>query len=380
MGKTRLQTVRQTAGGTGYSQADVINMLQRRAAMLGMPVMSSASLKTKLSEWENGRSAVSQPYRRLFRDVYGRTNEELGFPPENEDDEADELLARLEIARTIDAGTIDLFRRQVDQARHVDRQFGGIAVLDQLRSNIRHMEELLSYGAAGGQREQLAGVLTEASALAGWEALDRNAIRQAWDHHERAKAAAREANSPLLLAHSTAQQAFILIDLEQFDQAVDQLAQARGVAEQSAPALLRAWLAAAHGEGLSAAGQRDDALHAFDAAGALLPDDPTAPELPFLFLAGAHLDRWRGHAMGRLGESDAIDQLRDALPRLPADFTRARTGMLVDLAFAHAAAGDRDEALDYARQAKRLAAQIKSDRQLRRLSRLVLPTDGAGPA
>ncbi|MGQ0842258.1 tetratricopeptide repeat protein [Actinokineospora sp.] len=380
MGKTRLQTVRKTAGGAGYSQVDVINMLQQRAAMLGMPVMSSASLKTKLSEWENGHSAVSQPYRRLFRDIYGRTNEELGFPSENEDDEADELLSRLAIARTVDAGTVELFRRQVDQARHVDRQFGGIAVLDQLRSNIRHMDDLLSYGTARGQREQLAGVLAEASALAGWEALDRNAIRQAWDHHERAKTAAREACSPLLLAHSTAQQAFVLIDLGEVEQAVDQLAQARDIAEHSAPALLRAWLAAAHGEGLAADGRRDAALHAFDAAGALLPNDPVAPSLPYLFLGGAHLDRWRGHALSRLGEPEATDQLRDALSRLPSEFTRARTGMLVDLAFAHAAAGDRDEALNYARQAKRLASQIKSDRQLRRLSRLILPTNGIGPA
>jgi hypothetical protein len=58
---------------------------------------------------------------------------------------------------------------------------------------------------------------------------------------------------------------------------------------------------------------------------------------------------------------DAIDHLSDALPRLPTSFVRARTGMLVDLAHAHATAGDRDAALDYTRQAKRLAAQINSD-------------------
>jgi len=54
--------------------------------------------------------------------------------------------------------------------------------------------------------------------------------------------------------------------------------------------------------------------------------------------------------------------------------------MLVDLAFAHATAGDRDAALEYARQARRLAAQIKSDRQLRRLSGLILPTSARDTA
>jgi tetratricopeptide (TPR) repeat protein len=275
---------------------------------------------------------------------------------------------------------VDLFRRQVDDARHVDRRFGGITLLDQLRSSIAQIESFLSFSTVNGQREALAGVLTEASTLAGWEALDRNALGQAWDHYERAKAAARESGSPSLLAHATAEQAFVLVDLGETELAVEQLAHARALAEHTAPALLRAWLAAAHGEGLAAVGRRDDALHAFDRADALLPADPVDAALPFLFLGGAHLDRWRGHALSRLGEPDAIEQLSTALPRLPDAFTRARTGMLVDLAFAHAATGDRDAALSFARQARRLALQIRSDRHQRRLSGLILPGATSGAA
>jgi tetratricopeptide (TPR) repeat protein len=377
-GATKLQEVRHTLG---YSAGAVVELLSKRAEKLNFSIMSPTSLKTKLSRWENGHEPVSLPeYRRLFREIYGRTNEELGFPPDEDGDEAEELLAQLAIARTVDAGTVELFRQQVEQARHVDRRFGSVTVLDQLRHHIEKIEELLGYSTLRGQREALAGVLTEASALAGWEALDRNAIRQAWDHHERAKAGAREAGSTLLLAHATAQQAFILIDLGQYEQAVEQLAEARALAKNQAPELLRSWLAAAHGEGLAAVGQRDDALRAFDAASSLLPADPVDPSLPFLFLAGAHLDRWRGNALSRLGDPDAIDQISDALPRLPPDFMRARTTMLVDLAFAHAATGDRDAALQHARDAKRLAMQIKSDRQLRRLGGLILPTGRTGTA
>lgn len=378
MAATKLQEVRRTLG---YSSNAVISLLLQRAEALNYAVMSPASLKTKLSRWENGHEQVGLPeYHRLFRDIYGRTNEELGFPPESGEDEREELLAQITIARSVDAGTVELFKQQVEQARHVDRQFGGVTVLDQLRSNILQIERLLGYSTMRGQREALAGVLTEASALAGWEALDRNAIRQAWEHHERAKTAAREANSPVLLAHSTAQQAFILIDLGQFDLAVEQLSQARAIAQDNAPVLLRAWLAAAHGEGLAAAGQRDLALRAFDTADGLLPNDPVDPSLPYLFLAGAHLDRWRGHTLSRLGEPDAIEQITHALPRLPAEFIRSRASMLVDLAYAYAASGDRDAAVEHARQAKRLAMQIKSDRQLGRLNRLILPTGGPSAA
>lgn len=371
MVKTKLQAIRLLRPGCTQAKAvdDVLRLAHRR----NIPVMSRPALLTKISRWENGHERVGDPYRGLFRELYGRTNEELGFPPEVEDEEAEELLSRLTLARTVDAAIIEGFANQVDHARRVDRQFGGVTQLEGLRNLIKQVEDLLRYNTVGGQRAGLAGVLTEASALAGWEALDRNASRSAWDHHEVAKAAALEAGSPLLLAHSMAQQAFILLDLDQVDLAVNQLAEARALAEGTAPGLLRSWLAAAHGEGLAAAGSRDEALRAFDAACALLPGDPVHPALPFLFLGGAHLDRWRGNALSKLGEPDAISQLEAALPHLPADFNRARAGMLVDLAYAYAAAGDRDMALRHAQQAKRLASQIKSDRQLRRLGGLILP-------
>ena len=372
MAATKLQAVRRQLG---YSAAAVIQTMLKRAEALDIPVMSPSSLKTKLSSWENGHEQVSLPtYQRLFREIYGRTNEELGFPTESEDDEVEELRGRLAAARTIDSGLVDAFRNQVESARRIDNRFGGVTVLDQLRTGIEQLEDLLAHSTSSQQRQELARVLTDAATLAGWQALDRSAIRQAWNLHEKAKAAAREADSVPLLAHATAQQAFILIDVGELAAAVEQLGDARDLAQHSAPPLLRAWLAAAHGEGFAAVGERDDSLRAFDASSTLLPTDPVDPALPFLFLGGVHLDRWRGHALGRMGEPDAIDQLADALPRLPAEFSRARTAMLVDLAFAHAAAGDRDAALSHARQARRLASQIKSDRHLRRLSGLILPT------
>jgi tetratricopeptide (TPR) repeat protein len=172
----------------------------------------------------------------------------------------------------------------------------------------------------------------------------------------------------------------VLIDLGQTVAAAEQLGHARALAEQAASPLLRAWLAAAHGEGLAAIDERDDALRAFDAADALSPENPQDPALPFIFLGGSHLDRWRGNALSKLGEPDAIEQLTDVLARVPGEYTRAKLGTLVDLAFAHAAAGDRDAAQHYARQARRVASQIKSDRQLRRLGKLILPGGASGVA
>lgn len=374
MAATKLQAVRKQLN---YKAADVITLLIRRADALGMPVMEPTSLKTKLSRWENGHEQVSEPYQRLFRDVYGRTNAELGFPADDEDDEVSELRSRLALARSVDSAAVEAFRRQIDNARKVDRQFGGLTLLEQLRNLIGRIEELLSFSTARRQREALAGVLTEASTLAGWVALDRNAIGQAWNHYERAKAAAREFGSTTALAHALAEQAFVLIDIGETQHAVEQLEHARSLGDGVVPPLLQAWLAAASGEGFAAAGRRNEALRAFDTAQALLPTDPNDPALPFLFLGDAHLDRWRGNALAKLGELDAVEHLTEALPRLPKAFVRARVAMMVDLAFAHAAAGDRDQAQYYARQARQLGKQIRSDRHLRRLSGLVLPTSGS---
>jgi tetratricopeptide (TPR) repeat protein len=368
---TQLQAVRRNLG---YTAAQVIDLLTRRADSLNLPIATKPSLKTKLSRWENAKELPSDIYRRLFRDIYGRTNAELGFPDDPPaDPEAAELRARIARARTIDPATVDLFCRQIDHARRVDRQYGALTQLDALRTHITQVHDLLAHSSTGGHRAALAATLTEASTLAGWQALDRAAVGQAWAHYERAKNAAREAGSPALLAHATAEQAFVLIDIDDTHAAVAQLAHARDLAENTAAPLLRAWLAAAHGEALAAAGHADDARRAFDTANALLPADPEDPQLPFLFLADAHLHRWHGHALARVGDPTAITQLTGALNRLPAAFVRARAALLVDLAYAHAASGDRDAALTHARQARLLASQVKSDRQQRRLQRLHLP-------
>jgi tetratricopeptide (TPR) repeat protein len=369
--KTKLQAVRTELG---YSAATAATLLTQRAAALNIPIMSPASLKTKLSRWENGHEAVGLPeYRRLFREIYGRTNTELGFPTDPGSTPADELRARLAVARTVDATTVETFRAEIDNVRRIDRQFGGLTQLDQLRQLINQVTELLTFGPAGGHRSELATALVEASTLAGWQALDRNDHTQAWTHYERAKHAAREAGSTILLAHATAEQSFVLTALNENDHAAEQIAHTRDLAGHGPP-LLRAWLAAAHGEALAATGNRDGAIRAFDDAAAQLPSDPVDEALPFVFLGGAHLDRWRGNALAQLGDPEAIDQLTRALAELPHAWVRARTALLVDLAYAHASTGERDAALARAREARQLAQRIHSDRQLRRLAALVLPT------
>lgn len=289
----------------------------------------------------------------------------------SENDASVELRQRLNASRHVDWTVIDLLREQLASLRRLDRQMGAIVAYDEVRAKLEQVRQLHSYSLTPNMRTALAGLQSELGALAGWEALDRYEIVRAWEYHELAKQAAREADSPGLLAHATAQQAFVLSELGEMQLAVAQLIEARNLVKQAAPRLLLAWLAAAHGEGFAAAGRRDEALRAFDVAGSLLPADPVDPALPFLFLEGVHLDRWRGHALARLGDADAVEVLTNALERLDPTFTRAETSLRVDLSVALVVTGEHFRARAHAERAGQLATEIGSVRQQRRMLALV---------
>jgi hypothetical protein len=371
VGRTPLQRARHKVGWT--ADATVWRLIDLARAE-GVPVASRSSLATQLSRWENGRPVDDERYQKLLCQVYGRTRAELGFEDEEVDESAEELRTRLQVARTVDRPTVELFRAQVEAARRVDRRFGGITQLEAVRAQMTDVERLLRFGAAPSERPALAGALVEAATLAGWEALDRVALRAAWDHHEVALLAAREAESPALLAHAMAQQAMVLVDLGEHQIAVERVVEARNHAGREVARVLASWLAAAEGEIRAAASDPSGALRAFDEADALIPAEPQDPDLPFLFLADGHLDRWRGHVLAQVGDEGALHQLEGVLDRLPSDFVRARASTLVDLAVASSHAGDRDAALHYSTEARRVAGRVASNRQLRRLSRLRLPT------
>lgn len=308
----------------------------------------------------------------LLERIFGVSITALLAPPRSdaEDHATVEIRQRLSAARHVDLAVIELFRGQLTALRRLDRQMGGIVAYGEVREKVEQVRQLHSYSISPGVRAELARLLSELGALAGWEALDRYEIGPAWEHHELAKQAAHEAGAHGLLAHTIAQQAFVLSELGEVEPAVAQLAQARSLVKRTAPGLLRAWLAAAHGEGLAAAGHRDEALRAFDAAGSLLPADPVDPALPFLFLQGAHLDRWRGHALARLGDVEAVGVLTSALERLDPTFTRAETALRVDLATALSSTGEHEGARVHAESAERLATEIGSVRQRHRMREL----------
>ena len=124
-----------------------------------------------------------------------------------------DLLRQITAARSIDGTVVRVLQGETDNIRLLDRRLGAPAVAGKLEAHISHIETGLRYSLRPGNRQQLAAVLADASALAGWQAIDMGRLPRAWAHFERATAAAREAGDACLLAFAAGEQAYVLLDL-----------------------------------------------------------------------------------------------------------------------------------------------------------------------
>ena len=330
---------------------------------------------------DDGRSLgpVRAGTRKLLETMFSVPVEQLlrPVPPAQAErfdssDDALSLRARIAAGRTVDAQTIDLLRRKLDITRVIDRRLGASALLGELRGQIEQMEQALGNALNPVVRSSLAEVLVDASTLAGWQSLDQGMVGEAWDHYNRARAAAREADSRELEAYACAGQAVVLLDVGDSKAAVELTDHARALAKGQTSGLLRSWLTAGYGEACAANGDQRECLNAFDDALRSMTSRPMSPETPYLVFGPTHLERWRGNALARLGEPEAIPVLSDVLDQLDPTFTRAATALRVDLVQVFTATGEMAAAAEQAQHARLLAAQIGSIRQRRRLDALVI--------
>ncbi|MCO6010556.1 XRE family transcriptional regulator [Actinoallomurus purpureus] len=360
--------LRRTRDEFGWKVSQLIAVLRRCAPHAGVTLGSDKSLKTTISRHETGK-VTPDDWRKLYRLAYGRTDEELGFTgpiaPEMTAP-ADELRQRLATARRVDMPLVRQMHQQVHQIRLLDRRLGAPSLLEQTRSVMATLAELLAYSLNPSVREALAAVLADAGALAAWQALDVGAVQQAWAHYETAKTAAREAASPVLFAHAMGEQTYALHDLGRLTDALSLVRQARTLAGKGCPPLLLCWLHAVEAE-VQAALADDACRKTLERSAMFLPAEADDPALPFITLNEAHHARWRGHCLAQVGDEEAVTYLTTALHEIDASFVRAAAGLRCDLALALAAQGELDEARAHLRRARLLANQVGSVRQRKRI-------------
>ncbi|MEV5248433.1 XRE family transcriptional regulator [Streptomyces werraensis] len=329
-----------------------------------------------VSEWENGRRAISDRYAAILRKLLGVTDFELrGVSEESAPaaaDGYDDLLSRIDSASSVSASMVKTFNDQTELLRTMDRQMGAAGLVDQMTGHLAALEDALNFAVLPAARRPVALALAGASTLAAWQAIDSGAIERAWRHYELAKRAARDAEAPMYLAHAMGEQAYVLSDAGRPALALELVRDAQRTLAQSGSRRLRAWLHAAEAELCAHAGLVDDCKRALDMAMDVIPEGPEDrdPDMLSIFLNGAHLARWRGNVLGLLGDEAAVSSLYGALEVMDPTFVRARAGLHADLAQAHLARAEYDDASKHLRQARLLASRTGSVRQRRRVDRL----------
>lgn len=360
----------------GWSQERLVREIEQYARRHVTDVASTASLRVYVSEWENEKRTISDRYAVILRQLLGATDAELRGGPVAATpataDGYDELLNRIDSASSVSEPMVKTFNDQTELLRTMDRQMGAAGLVDQMAGHLSALEDALNFTVLPSARRPVALALAGASTLAAWQAIDSGAVQRAWRHYELAKRAARDAEAPMYLAHAMAEQAYVLCEAGRPSLAVELVRDAQRTLAGDGSPRLRAWLYAAEAEMCAHAGMPDDCRRALDAAGASIPSESgdRDPDMLSIFLNGAHLTRWRGNVLALLGDDEAVTSLYGALDAVDPTFVRAQSGLHTDLAQAHLARAEYDEANTHLRQARLLASRTGSVRQRRRVDLL----------
>lgn len=348
----------------GWSRSRLISELRRSAALDGTRLPSDDSLKRMVRMWVSGDRQPSPFYKALLARAFGVANQDNGAEPL---DSFLELLDRAE--DNVDRGLLNALEAQTDSLRALDRRLGAHRLLQQAEAHASNMADMIQWGPFGALRRQLAAAAAEAAALAGWQALDLGKLKTSWRLHTHARALAHESEDAGVIAHVTAQQAYVLLDAGRVEQAIAQFEAARRGAGGRVPGSIRAWLLAAEAE--ARATSRD--LPNTSRLLALAESEPTDDDpVPYVFVNGAHLARWRGNCFARAGHPESTAVLTHALSVLDPSFTRAAAGLHADLATSYTVSGDREAASHHAQIAARLSATTGSKRHRNRVRALLL--------
>ncbi|WP_243711357.1 XRE family transcriptional regulator [Actinomadura sp. KC216] len=336
-------------------------------------IASSASLKVYISEWENGRRSVAEPYTTILRALLGWTSEELfqEITPQAADG-YDELIRQIDTAQAVSRSMVNTFTSQTELLRTQDRMAGAFSIVDQMNAHLAALQEALTFAVLPDARRPVARELAGAATLAAWQALDVGAADRAWRHYEMGKQAAKEADDVRYLAHAMGEQAFVLADAGRPALGVELINEALRIGTSQLSAKLRAWLLSADAELRALAHDAEGAQRALEKAAQTMPDttDPRDEDIASIFLSTEHFRRWTGHTLVLLGDEEAISTQYGVLESMDPTFVRARAGLHCDLAEAHLVRGEYADAARQVREAKLLANRTGSVRYRRRIARL----------
>jgi transcriptional regulator with XRE-family HTH domain len=337
----RLQLVR---ASMGWKQSRLLVALEATARKLGMELPPRPSLKTMVSKWENG-APMSAEYRRLFCEVYGMTEEALGFhdtdpapapAPAPAPSTLDDLDAR-DLADALTRSPISL-PTLAEMQRAV---YGHAArypttppteLLPPVTRQMTRLRQVIAQPQPLAVRRGTVALLGVLSGVAGQLALDLARHDQADALFRAGQLAANECKDDDLAAWILATRSIGPHFAQQYTTTADLLGYAERLAAHASSRRRRAWTTALLARALAATGQRNDALAALDRAHAHLAavaDPPTGAD----FFDLHRLDGLAGECYLLLRQPQpAADLLGQALARRAPTDAKGRALLTLDLA------------------------------------------------
>jgi tetratricopeptide (TPR) repeat protein len=357
--RTRLQAARHAEG---WSQAQVIVRLRAAAAKADSPISNEVSLKTQLSRWENGHDSPGPMYRRLFRMIYGMTDEELGFTTGQP--EVFTSLSSPQLTKPV----IDYFAGLFQQHVRADSEMGGRLVLPIVEQQVQTFATMLRQ-TRGPVRRTAVGLAWHYQEFLGWLYQDSARPDQALLWTSRAHDLAIELEDPTITGYLYMRRSNIASDLDDAPQALA-LADAalRTLPGRGGPIVAVALRQHAHaladlGETASCAAAIDRAFEALTVPN----ENPGYAD----YCTPQYVAMEGGTCWVRLRQPRRALETFAQAPGLWADSDRRDYGLaLARMATAHVAAGNLDEACRIGEQAVAVARLTTSIRTLRHLQRL----------
>lgn len=383
--------------GAGMTVRAARNAKGWKAAKLASLVGVS---ETTLSRWENGHQQPHRRHREQLCRVLGSDPLDLGFEEGLLEVDWRKFMHKLigalgaatvaPLAGGVSAESLERIASVVRRHSRVDRTtVEQLELVTQTHRGLYHdLSSAELVGAlighlhvttlllGGAQRlplhRRLAAIAGETAGHVAWLCYDLGDGQAAARYYATADVATREAGDPALAGYVRGFQSLVMGSQGQTGEALVLARGAVEMAERSATATMKAWLAGLEAQALSAVGDRKACLTTLRRAEIAVGQARREEDPAWMYeFDQARLLALAGACYGELSMTAAAERtLREALEALGLEHTRRRAEVLIDLARVRAQQRDADEAVGLAGEALQIAVESGSVAIMHRVQRM----------
>lgn len=352
-----------------WSQERLIVELERRAPELGVHVAARPSLRTLVSNWENGKRFPTRDYQKLLALVHGVREDDL-FPSAGAVDLNAPIMPEARPHGSV-AATPELavyLRSVFSEYARADNLLGSRHLLGVVAAQLAIVEQACA-AARGPIRSELLEIGARYAECAGWLHQDSGDIQSAQRWSSRALDFAYELGEPQLTSYVLMRRSNVATDAGDAGAGLGLANAALRDADRLTPGLRAVALRQrAHAHAL--AGEPDDCARAIDETLSEVAEPPESDGLT-AYCTPSYVAMEAGDAWMHLDRpAHAIPIYEDGLRRWPSGFERDRGLCLSRLAVAYAVSGQVEQAAITGRQAAAAVGAASSARSVAQLRRL----------